>query len=346
MSEPSATKIANARFSLERMCSVPADRLAVIEQLLESIAFVQEIAPESWALTRFEHGFRMNVGSVEAYACLHGKVRLLLACEPGAINVAGIEPIRYASVPLPQAVYVSPASELALVRRRLCAAHLAYLRAAALRRDGQARRCAYTRYHCEALLAAARQMVGKTGSEVRATEDPASKPKPTRSAGANRWPYNGFTWHERDAKYREMQRRIETGSLAAPRGPCRLCWDPGSSETDVVFEYHDEDYRREYTWSEPAAYVLCRSCHVHRLHKRFSNPIGWLGFVAHVRRGGYARDLRDPNINKELKAYCEDLKSGRPPRTMVPLRPYPAEAGKEWFAHLSMDWNDMLRRVD
>lgn len=156
--------------------------------------------------------------------------------------------------------------------------------------------------------------------------------------------YNGYSWAERMRKYEEMGRRLVRGDLSPPSGPCRLCGDPGDDRGAVHFEYHDEDYGTEYTWSEPAAYVLCRHCHLQRVHMRFTQPIAWQAFLAHVRRGGYARDLQSAEIRVELEVYRRALHRGETPSALKPLRPYLPDPGKEWFAKLSLDRKDMLRR--
>src|ERR1700730_6069375 len=102
------------------------------------------------------------------------------------------------------------------------------------------------------------------------------------------------------AKFREMERRLTSGELASPKGPCQLCGDPGGPASSVSFEYHDEDYSCPYSWAAPASYVLCRDCHIYRLHQRFAHPKSWTTFLAHVRRGCYAREMKEPAVKREL----------------------------------------------
>jgi hypothetical protein len=109
--------------------------------------------------------------------------------------------------------------------------------------------------------------------------------------------YNGFSPEQRLLKARAMNLALATGELATPTGPCELCGDP-----DVPVEFHDEDYSEPFRWEAPAAYRICRRCH-RRLHLRFGNPLAWQTFLAHVRRGGYARDLLNPVICAELVKY-------------------------------------------
>lgn len=143
--------------------------------------------------------------------------------------------------------------------------------------------------------------------------------------------YNGYNPAERNEKFREMKRKIVIGELSPPSGPCALCGDPDS---DV--EYHDEDYGIPYQWSEPSAYVLCRHCHRQKLHTRYSRPVVWQAYLAHVRRGGYARDLEDPLIKREFVSCCNALKHGQA-FLLRNLRPYTRNIGEEWFASLRLN---------
>ena len=142
----------------------------------------------------------------------------------------------------------------------------------------------------------------------------------------NSW-YNGYSPKERDEKYRELKRLIRIKKLKEASGPCDLCCDP---EVDV--EYHDEDYGKPYIWTKPALLCLCRHCHRAKLHKRFKNISNWNVYLAHLRRGGYSRDLKDLIIKKELKDF--EL---RKIISLKKLRSYKKEIGSEWFANLRMD---------
>lgn len=143
--------------------------------------------------------------------------------------------------------------------------------------------------------------------------------------------YNGYGWPEREAKLREMKRRIARGEQAPASGPCQLCGDP-----DVPVEYHDEDYSQPYIWGPPALLSLCRNCHRDKLHKRFLRPLAWSAFLAHVRRGGYARDLKIPEVKREVQALQAALARGET-LELKSMRPYSRRVGGEWFASLSTD---------
>jgi hypothetical protein len=147
---------------------------------------------------------------------------------------------------------------------------------------------------------------------------------------ADSW-YNGYSAKEREIKFKALKARIATGQLAPAAGPCALCGDP-----EVPVEYHDEDYGEPFIWEPPALLALCRHCHRDKLHKRFWRHAAWHAYVAHVRRGGYARDLKDPKVKSELQAYKVAIENGQP-YSLAQLRPYTRPIGQEWFAKLRMD---------
>jgi hypothetical protein len=128
-----------------------------------------------------------------------------------------------------------------------------------------------------------------------------------------------------------VKRLIAKGEMPPAAPPCMLCGDP-----DVAVEYHDEDYGEPYIWEPPALLCLCRHCHRDKLHKRFWRHSAWLAYLAHIRRGGYARDLKGKNIQKELKTCQAAIERGES-FSLALLRPYTREPGKEWFANLRMD---------
>lgn len=143
--------------------------------------------------------------------------------------------------------------------------------------------------------------------------------------------YNGYSPRERARYIKATKRLIATGQIAPALGPCNMCGDP-----EAPVEYHSEDYAEPYRWSPPATYVLCLHCHRDKLHKRFRRPELWAAFLAHVRRGGYARDLKNPVVRLEFEYYRRAAQHDKP-ASLHPLRPYAKAPGTEWFAHLRMD---------
>lgn len=143
--------------------------------------------------------------------------------------------------------------------------------------------------------------------------------------------YNGYSPIERDNKFKVLKKLIAAGTLPPASGPCALCSDP-----DIPVEYHSEDYGEPYLWEPPAMYCLCRSCHRYKLHQRFWQHSLWLSFIAHVRRGGYSRDLKQADIKQEVETYRHAIEQGQI-FTLSPLRPYQNIVGLEWFANLRID---------
>ena len=143
--------------------------------------------------------------------------------------------------------------------------------------------------------------------------------------------YNGYSPQERDEKYKVLMSLISKGKLSNAKGPCDLCNDPS-----VDCEYHDEDYGKPYIWTKPALLSLCRHCHRYKLHKRFNNKTNWFVYLAHIRRGGYAKDLKEKEIKKELKAYAKAIYINDDFQ-LTQLRPYNHKIGDEWFANIRMD---------
>lgn len=141
--------------------------------------------------------------------------------------------------------------------------------------------------------------------------------------------YNGYSPAEREAKLREMARLRRRGEYTPLEGPCSLCADP-----HAPIEPHTEDYSQPYLWSPPAEFPLCRACHRTHIHKRFSNPLRWEAFKAHV-SGGYARDLKAPEVQREFKAFLHAAARGE----TIALRCLRDRAldGAEWWELLTCD---------
>jgi hypothetical protein len=337
--------------TMEAACPAMDERKSVLAQLLTSAGLAGAISPDCWAVTLLRSGFRLNVGSVEALNFLGGRMELFF-CGPVPERVDGHGEIRdcpMRSAPSGSFSFRGTPAAFEAVGHLLAPGHASYIASSAVGRSGKPRRTSYARFHSQALMEYASSFVGQpapdrhssarqgdslvagSGSSLDRRRD---KPGAVLSGGT---PYNGYSWRERMAKLEQMKRRIAEGSVSPPQGPCRLCGDPGPAGSGVVFEYHDEDYSRPYRWDEPAAYVLCHDCHVFRLHQRFAHPLSWRTFLAHVRRGGYAREMRDPVLSKELDAYKNALRNHEDPPDLAPLRPCGPRAGTEWFARLTMD---------
>lgn len=153
-------------------------------------------------------------------------------------------------------------------------------------------------------------------------------------------PYNGFSGKERLAKFEAMKRRIESEQLAPATGPCAICKD---SDGSTPFEFHDEDYSVPYVWAEPAMYSVCGHCHA-KLHRRFEvkghSWTLWPAYLAHVRRGGYGRDWKAPEVEQAIKRYRMALASGIEPPVLEALNEGVRDDAVEgeWFFNLKIDW--------
>lgn len=109
---------------MEAACPSERDRVLVLRQLLDSVVIAEGISSDVWAVTLFDHGFRVNVGPVEVMTfrtvfqspettllevrlLLHGQVTQEVEAalaEGGEIH--NFFPSRYKSVPQPQFVYM------------------------------------------------------------------------------------------------------------------------------------------------------------------------------------------------------------------------------------------------
>ena len=146
--------------------------------------------------------------------------------------------------------------------------------------------------------------------------------------------YNGFTKEQRAKKQSYYRKFLKSGLIKKPVGKCMMC---GDSKNKVV--YHDEDYGEpfdENSWSPPKCYILCRTCH-DRIHKRFASPERWKAYIAHIRRGGYGKDLKIYQINKEYKKKIEAIQKNIDFKLPI-LRSYHLadKLPNEWFAKLAI----------
>jgi 5-methylcytosine-specific restriction protein A len=158
-------------------CSDAKLRQEILRCLLNSIGFVERVAPQAWAVTLFDNGFRLNVGQVEALTCgvfadeehlgswRPFEVRLLtqgelpaevLSAQQRESSCLQIWPTPYKSVPLPQHVVsmsFDQASELSQWLEMLGSAHERYLSAALRTSTGRPRSSTtFRRTHSQGLI--------------------------------------------------------------------------------------------------------------------------------------------------------------------------------------------------
>jgi hypothetical protein len=112
----------------------------------------------------------------------------------------------------------------------------------------------------DALLAALpkRQIMPVRGGRIR----PSSIDPPTASALGQKGEYNGFTGRERD-RTAELSKRLIKEGATIRYATCDICGAIADHE-------HAENYYDLTRWIG-----MCKQCHVHALHKRFTNPRKW-----------------------------------------------------------------------
>ena len=141
--------------------------------------------------------------------------------------------------------------------------------------------------------------------------------------------YNGYSGSERASKYNALKKLWKQGVFPCTGRSCDLCGDPEPPNNP-----HSEDYSYPYLWEPPAMYALCRSCHLW-IHKRFKQPLDWLAFKYHVRRGGYGREFSSPAVRKERKQFINAFQKDENYKwSTIPDREF--RNGYDWWEHLTL----------
>jgi len=161
---------------MRRLCPDEALRRFLMAQLLRSAAAAEQAGPRSWAVTLFPHGFRLNVGQVEAFTFLNRVVGwFMLGAVPDSVYTVGeVLECSFRSLPQPQRVFYGSPGELQRLHRQLAPAHEEFLRTAATTASGKPRRCPYGRYHSPGLYTYAVRTAG-TMQAVRARRERRAK---------------------------------------------------------------------------------------------------------------------------------------------------------------------------
>jgi hypothetical protein len=144
---------AAAQAVMERACPDDATRRFLLKQVLDSIAIAEKRGPNSWAVTLFADGFRLNVGQVEAFTYRRGLVYFfMLGSVSARATVGEIIPSWFRSMPQPQFVFIGSAKELQRVHAALAAGHKSFIQTAAVTTKGKPRRSSYSRFHSPGLF--------------------------------------------------------------------------------------------------------------------------------------------------------------------------------------------------
>ena len=164
----------SAAATIQRLCPSLSDRKLILGQLLSSAGIAEAIGPQTWAVTLFDYGFRLNVGPVEVLTFFDLEVGVfLLGPTPSGPRCDGLVQAcsnTYRSMPDPQSVYFGSPSQFRRASPSLQSAHRAWVRAAAVTSKGHPHRAKYWRTHSTGLVAYARRVV----SESEACPNPAT----------------------------------------------------------------------------------------------------------------------------------------------------------------------------
>ena len=138
---------------MERACPDPRARKFLMTQLVKSVSLAEACGPDSWAVTLFTDGFRLNVGQCEAFTYLNRLVRyFMLGAVPAQAHTVGeILPASFRSLPQPQWAFYGSVGELKRLQATLAPGHKLFVHTAAVTTKGKPRRCPYMRYHSPAL---------------------------------------------------------------------------------------------------------------------------------------------------------------------------------------------------
>jgi hypothetical protein len=174
------------------------DKIFMCSQLLKTISYCTELGSEAWAVSLLDSGFRVNVGQVEVMTCFYTRwnseefeigadqgfldFRLLISGPDAAKLIDAypdsITPANYRSVGLPhwvvhETLHVEGDLDdmersCVLVRMdEFQLAHRHFVVAAAHSPSGALRkRSNFARFHCEAIVAYARDMLDEQGAKL------------------------------------------------------------------------------------------------------------------------------------------------------------------------------------
>ena len=145
------------------LCPDAKERHRLLQQLLESCAVAERVAPRACSVTLFKDGsgFRLNVGNVEAMAYRSGLISLLLHGDAPTLMVGHVSATSYSSVPQPQSSFECSTKDFLDVGPLVQVPHAAFVRAAAVTVEGKPRKANFARFHSFGLIAYAQRVAGQ-----------------------------------------------------------------------------------------------------------------------------------------------------------------------------------------
>lgn len=154
--------VVKAKAVMARVLPEPRILERILRQLLMSADAAAGIAPDAWAVTLFNNGFRLNVGQVEVLVLVDGWLRVNLVGSVGEAPFVGPEFVTagYQSVQQPTCAFWGTVESFSEAQAAIQTAHLKFVRQAAMTRSGRPRSgTPFRRSHCEGLVAYARILV-------------------------------------------------------------------------------------------------------------------------------------------------------------------------------------------
>ncbi len=156
---PAEQSYNEARDIIHALLPNQSDRAIVLKQLLNSIDLANAIAPDAWAVTLFQKGFRLNVGQVEAFVLLDGEIRWNFAGAAGTEPFIGTHFVtaNYRSLSQPICAFVGNLQEFSGLPASLQPSHEQFIKLALTTKQGQPRQgTPFQRSHSSALIQYAR----------------------------------------------------------------------------------------------------------------------------------------------------------------------------------------------
>ena len=174
----------------ERLLDSDDDGDLVLSQLLHSFDIAYQIDSSSLAVTLYNHGFRLNVGPVEALYYLNGEFSIFLTGPiPESSDISPfVAPAPHALAPQPAFSFGGALQQFRELRESLVPYHQQYIEAAARKKADlhSPSRCKFLNSHSPGLLAYAAERLNQNGAnqwESSSSIPNGSEPPPPSRIG-------------------------------------------------------------------------------------------------------------------------------------------------------------------
>lgn len=239
----SSAKAAEAVMSA--VCPDPLLRREVLRYLLDSIAYAERLAPEAWAVTLFNNGFRLNVGQVEALTCdlarwpfptLDQGQLIVRVLTQGALpaevleqqknddSILELSSTAYKSIALPQHVVALVVEDLGVIQQwlgKLSQPHQRYISQALHTSTGRVKSSTpFRRTHSPGLIAYAKALCAEP--LAASVTPPASLGETAQEGAESNEFFEGHPIAVQTTRY-ERDRNARRASLAHHGHSCAAC---------------------------------------------------------------------------------------------------------------------------